>query len=245
MEIPQPWMARGPLFRQPAVEEIAKDWLWDGGLNMGYHQNRTFKKDTPLDLGASYAQTRKIKKHFQEWNCETHGTSCPHQPTNMCERFLAIVTSKRWHLRGDKGALYHGSMVIYKIIASCPTVGARGPQNEEKNPSFLGGVLYEGAGILHAQSPLCQIPNHLGKSDANSTSYIYIYTQYKNNLYCLVMTLEDSWLQETTAKATSPERNQTEGNQRIGQTIFQIHFWARFIPVSYSYCSSRPPIDKA
>lgn len=117
----------------------------------------------------------KIKKHFQEWNCETHGTSCPHQPTNMCERFLAIVTSKRWHLRGDKGALYHGSMVIYKIIASCPTVDARGPQNEEKNPSFLGGVLYEGAGILHAQSPLCQIPNHLGKSDANSTSYIYIH----------------------------------------------------------------------
>ena len=71
MEIPQPWMARGPLFRQPAVEEIAKDWLWDGGLNMGYHQNRTFKKDTPLDLGASYAQTRKNKKTFPRmklWN---------------------------------------------------------------------------------------------------------------------------------------------------------------------------------
>ena len=134
MEIPQPWMARGPVFREPAVEEIAKDWLWDGCLNMGYHQNRKFKKDKPLDLGASYAQTRKnLKKHFQEWSCETHGTSCPHQPTNMCERFLAIVTSKRWHLRGDKGALYHGSMVIYKIIASCPTVDARGPQNEEKN----------------------------------------------------------------------------------------------------------------
>ena len=171
MEIPQPWMARGPVFREPAVEEIAKDWLWDGCLNMGYHQNRKFKKDKPLDLGVSYAQTRKNKKkHFQEWSCETHGTSCPHQPTNMCERFLAIVTSKRWHLRGDKGALYHGSMVIYKIIASCPTVDARGPQNEEKNHSFLGGVLYEGDGILHAQSPLCQIPNHLGKSDANSTS---------------------------------------------------------------------------
>lgn len=81
MEIPQPWMARGPLFRQPAVEEIAKDWLWDGGLNMGYHQNRTFKKDTPLDLGASYAQTRKNKKNISKNEIVKHMEL--HVPTNQ------------------------------------------------------------------------------------------------------------------------------------------------------------------